>query len=160
MRTIAIVTERRADYSRFKPILELIREDPDLDYKLIVTGISLMAEHGRDIDVIKRDGFTIEATLPMFVNQAPDTGAEMTRAIGRVLPGLVDLFERLRPDIILSGFDIGANFAATVASAHMNIPVPIFKAEKSRAASTSRFAMRCRNSPICTFPPRKTRLSA
>ncbi|MCX5724570.1 MAG: UDP-N-acetylglucosamine 2-epimerase [Nitrospirae bacterium] len=123
MRTIAIVTERRADYSRFKPILELIREDPDLDYKLIVTGISLMAEHGRDIDVIKRDGFTIEATIPMFLDQAPDTGAEMTRAIGRVLPGLVDLFERLRPDIILSGFDIGANFAATVAGAHMNIPV-------------------------------------
>ena len=123
MRTIAIVTERRADYSRFKPILELIREDLDLDYKLIVTGISLMAEHGRDIDVIKRDGFTIEATLPMFLDQAPDTGAEMTRAIGRVLPGLVDLFERLRPDIILSGFDIGANFAATVAGAHMNIPV-------------------------------------
>ncbi|TKB74359.1 MAG: UDP-N-acetylglucosamine 2-epimerase (hydrolyzing) [Nitrospira sp.] len=123
MRTIAIVTERRADYSRFKPILELIREDLDLDYKLIVTGISLMAEHGRDIDVIKRDGFAIEATLPMFLDQAPDTGAEMTRAIGRVLPGLVDLFERLRPDIILSGFDIGANFAATVAGAHMNIPV-------------------------------------
>ncbi|MDH4187577.1 MAG: UDP-N-acetylglucosamine 2-epimerase [Nitrospira sp.] len=123
MRTIAVVTERRADYSRFKPILELIRKDPELDYKLIVTGISLMAKHGRDIDVITRDGFAIEATIPMFLDQAPDTGAEMTRAIGRVLPGLVDLFERIRPDIILSGFDIGANFAATVAGAHMNIPV-------------------------------------
>ncbi|MDZ4855640.1 MAG: UDP-N-acetylglucosamine 2-epimerase [Nitrospirota bacterium] len=123
MRTIAIVTERRADYSRFKPILELIREDPELDYKLIVTGISLLAEHGHDIDVIERDGFAIEATLPMFQDQAPDTGAEMARAIGRILPGLVDLFERLRPDLILSGFDIGANFAATMAGAHMNIPV-------------------------------------
>lgn len=73
--------------------------------------------------MIKQDGFTIEATLPMFRDQAPDTGAEMARAIGRILPGLVDLFERLRPDLILSGFDIGANFAATVAGAHMNIPV-------------------------------------
>ena len=123
MRTIAIVTERRADYSRFKPILELIREVRDLEYKLIVTGISLLDEHGKDIDVIRRDGFAIEATLPMFQANAPDTGAEMTRAIGRVLPGLVDLFERIKPDLILSGFDIGANFAATVAGAHMNIPV-------------------------------------
>lgn len=123
MRTLAVVTERRADYSRFKPILELIRQDPDLDYKLIVTGISLLEEHGKDIDVITRDGFAIEATLPMFRDNAPDTGAEMTRAIGRILPGLVDLFERLRPDLILSGFDIGANFAATIAGAHMNIPV-------------------------------------
>jgi GDP/UDP-N,N'-diacetylbacillosamine 2-epimerase (hydrolysing) len=123
MRTIAIVTERRADYSRYKPILELIRKDPELDYKLIVTGISLLAEHGNDIDVIKRDGFDIEAILPMFGEGAPDTGAEMVRAMGRVLPALADLFERLRPDLILSGFDIGANFAATVAGAHMNIPV-------------------------------------
>ena len=123
MRTIAIVTERRADYSRYKPILELIREDPELDYKLIVTGISLLKEHGNDIDVIKRDGFDIEAILPMFTEGAPDTGAEMVRAMGRIMPALADLFERLRPDLILSGFDIGANFAATVAGAHMNIPV-------------------------------------
>src|SRR5918911_5003137 len=123
MRTIAVVTERRADYSRFKPILELIREDSALRYKLIVTGISLLAEHGRDIDVIRRDGFEIEAELPMFREGAPDTGAEMVRAMGRVLPALTDCFERLRPDLILSGFDIGANFAAAVAGAHMNIPV-------------------------------------
>nr|MBI3611656.1 UDP-N-acetylglucosamine 2-epimerase [Nitrospirota bacterium] len=123
MRTIAIVTERRADYSRFKPILELILNEPDLDYKLIVTGISLLRDHGNDIEVIKRDGFAIEAVLPMFQEGAPDTGAEMVRAMGRVLPALVDTFERVKPDIILSGFDIGANFAAAVAGAHMNIPV-------------------------------------
>jgi GDP/UDP-N,N'-diacetylbacillosamine 2-epimerase (hydrolysing) len=123
MRTIAIVSERRADYSRFKPILELIRRDSELDYKLIVTGVSLLKEHGNDIDVIKRDGFAIEAIVPMFLENAPDTGAEMVRAIGRVMPVLADLFEQLRPDLILSGFDIGANFAATVAGAHMNIPV-------------------------------------
>jgi GDP/UDP-N,N'-diacetylbacillosamine 2-epimerase (hydrolysing) len=123
MRTFAIVTERRADYSRFKPILELIRRDPELDYKLIVTGISLLKEHGNDIEVIKRDGFAIEAVLPMFRENAPDTGAEMVRAISRILPALAECFERIRPDLILSGFDIGANFAAAVAGAHMNIPV-------------------------------------
>ena len=123
MRTIAIVSERRADYSRYKPILELIREDPELDYKLIVTGVSLLEAHGNDIDVIKRDGFVIDAVLPMFREHAPDTGAEMVRALARVMPALADVFERLRPDLILAGFDIGANFAATVAGAHMNIPV-------------------------------------
>jgi GDP/UDP-N,N'-diacetylbacillosamine 2-epimerase (hydrolysing) len=123
MRTIAIVTERRADYSRYKPVLELLRRDPELDYQLTVTGISLLKEHGYDIDVIKQDGFAIQEILPMFRENAPDTGAEMIRAMGGVLIALAGTFERLRPDIILCGFDIGANFAAAVAGAHMNIPV-------------------------------------
>ena len=41
MRKIFLVTERRADYSRFKPILELIKNDPLLDYDLVVTGLHL-----------------------------------------------------------------------------------------------------------------------
>ena len=32
---IIFVSERRADYSRFKPIMELIKKDPVFDYKLI-----------------------------------------------------------------------------------------------------------------------------
>ena len=41
MRKIFIITERRADYSRFKPILKLIENDPELDYILTVTGAHL-----------------------------------------------------------------------------------------------------------------------
>lgn len=123
MRKIAIVTERRADYSRFKPILERIRSAPDLDYQLIVTGVSLLEEHGKDIEVVLRDGFTIAAEVPMFEPGTPDTGAEMTRALGRVMGRLAVEFERLQPDIILAGFDIGANLAAAIVGAHMNILV-------------------------------------
>ena len=44
---IVIITERRADYSRFKPILEIIKKDINLDYCLIVTGLHLLKEHGK-----------------------------------------------------------------------------------------------------------------
>ena len=37
MRKIFVVTERRADYSRFKPILKLIQDDTKLTYDLVVT---------------------------------------------------------------------------------------------------------------------------
>src|SRR3989338_6976006 len=36
---------------------------------------------------------------------------------------IVDELDKAKPDIVLTGFDIGANFAAAVAGAHMNIPV-------------------------------------
>lgn len=123
MRKIAIVTERRADYSRFRPILKLLHERNDVDYRLIVTGIHLVKEHGLDIRYVQEDGFRIESVIEMFKPDAPNDGAEMARAMARAVLQLTDELERIRPDVVLSGFDIGANFAATVAAAHMNIPV-------------------------------------
>lgn len=120
---VVIVSERRADYSRFKPIMSLMKSGNFFDYYLVVTGISLLKSRGSDIDIIKKDGFKIAHTIPMYRENAPDTGAEMTRAYGRVMIGLADFFEKIKPDLILTGFDIGANFAASVIGAHMNIPV-------------------------------------
>lgn len=120
---VVIVSERRADYSRFKPIMSLMKSDNFFDYYLVVTGISLLKSRGNDIDIIKKDGFRIANTMAMYKENAPDTGTEMTRAYGRVMIGLSDFFEKIKPDLILTGFDIGANFAASVIGAHMNIPV-------------------------------------
>ena len=123
MRKIFILVERRADYSRYKPILELLSKDPFFKIHLVVTGICLLDIHGKDINYIEEDGFEISATIPMFLPNTDDTGAEMVRSMSRVLFGVVNELEKSKPDIVLSGFDIGGNFAVTIAAAHMNIPV-------------------------------------
>lgn len=123
MRKILVVIERRADYSRYRPILQMLKADPFFELHLVVTGINLLAGHGEDIGKIKADGFTVHTTIPMFSEHSPDSGAEMVRGISRVMSGIVDVLEEVKPDLVLTGFDIGANFATTVAAAHMNIPV-------------------------------------
>jgi len=122
-RKIFVVVERRADYSRYKPILEKLKADPFFDIHLVVTGICLLDIHGKDVNYIKDDGFTINAELKMFNKERPDSGGEMVRSMARVMTALVDELERAKPDLVLSGFDIGANMAVTIAAAHMNIPV-------------------------------------
>ncbi|MBI4118602.1 MAG: UDP-N-acetylglucosamine 2-epimerase (hydrolyzing) [Parcubacteria group bacterium] len=123
MRKILFVTERRADYSRFKPIIDKIIQDPDLDYYLIVTGIHLLEEYGRSIDLIKKDGLRIDSVIPMFADDHGDTGRHMVQATARFMERIAEELERLKPDMVLAGFDIGANFGVAVAAAHMNIPV-------------------------------------
>lgn len=123
MRKVFVVIERRADYSRYKPILELLKADPTFRLHLVVTGINLLPNHGDDIKKIRRDGFKINATIPMFKQHATDSGAEMVKAMSRFMLQIVDELEKSKPDLVLTGFDIGANFATTVAAAHMNIPV-------------------------------------
>ena len=124
-KNILIVTERRADFRRFKPILKLIEEDKDLDYKLIVTGLHLVKKYGYTIREIQKERFKIFSRFKMFDENyfKKNDGSEMSRAIGIAFIELSKLVNRAKPDLILSGFDIAANFVISVVGAHMNIPV-------------------------------------
>jgi len=117
---ILIITERRADYSKLRPIIELIRKSSKLDYYLIVTGSHLLKDYGYTINEIKNDGFKITSKFKMFSKNDRDTGFEMTRSFGKSVIHLSNIIEKLKPDMILSGFDIAANFAAAIIGAHTN----------------------------------------
>lgn len=122
-RKILFVTERRADYSRLKPIMRGVLESRKLGLLLLVTGMHLLKNFGETKKIIEKDGFKINATLPIFLEDDPDDGTSMVKGMGRALVGMADIFAKLKPDIIFSGFDIGANFAAAIAGMHMNIHV-------------------------------------
>ena len=120
---VAIITERRADYSRFKPILDILKKDKKFNYQLIVTGLHLLKDHGSTINEIKKDGFKILKKINMFNKGYKGDGASMIFAMGNVMKDLSKILKNIKPDIILSGFDIGANFSIVVAGAHLNIPI-------------------------------------
>lgn len=120
---IFILTERRADYSRFKPILKLIKKERKLDYCLAVTGLHLIKSHGYTINEIRKDKFKIKYKFKNFKEKKIDDEKNMILAISETLKKITNILQKEKPDLVLSGFDIGANFALTVASAHMNIPI-------------------------------------
>ena len=120
---ILTLVERRADYSRLSPILKELYKDTFFEVYLVVTGICLLDVHGKDVDYIKEDGFIINAEIPMFIQGERNTNASMVKALAKVLSGMTDEIEKFKPDLVLTGFDIGANLATTIAAAHMNIPV-------------------------------------
>jgi len=120
---ILIITERRADYSKLRSLIKAIDESSKLDYFLVVTGSHLLKEYGYTINEIKNDGFKIAAKFNMFSTKREDTGAEMTRSFSKAITHLSRIIEKIKPDIILAGFDIAANFASAIIGAHMNIVV-------------------------------------
>tara|TARA_Y100000590_G_scaffold256811_1_gene288416 strand:+ start:9350 stop:10492 length:1143 start_codon:yes stop_codon:yes gene_type:complete len=125
MKKIFIITERRADFSRFKPIIKLIEKDKSLDYQLVVTGLHLVKKHGYTIKEIQKEKFKILAKFKMFDKNYffNNDGVAMSDALGVVFKKLPKILKKVKPDLILSGFDIAANFALCVCGAHMNIPV-------------------------------------
>lgn len=122
---IFLVTERRADFSRFKPILKLIEKEKKINYHLVVTGLHLVRKHGYTINEILKEKFKVYKKFKMFDDGyfLKNDGAEMSNALGIAVCKLSNILKKSKPDLILSGFDIAANFAATICGAHMNIPV-------------------------------------
>lgn len=121
-RKVLIVTERRADYSKFRPVIAGIKKSTKLDYILVVTGSHLLKASG-SIREIQRDGYKISAKFDMYPKNRTDTGADMAYSVGKAMIKLTEIISKSKPDIVLSGFDIGADLAAAIVGAHMNIPV-------------------------------------
>lgn len=122
-RKILFVTERRADYSRLKPILLLAKKSKKLDVKIVATGLHFLKSFGETKKALREDGFTIDLELPVYRTLDKDDGATMVRAFGQFILKLTDAVEKIKPDLIFCGFDLGAHLAAAIVGMHLNIPV-------------------------------------
>lgn len=122
-RRILFVTERRADYSRLKPIMKGVQKSKKLKLMLVLTGAHLLKNFGKTKKIVEADGFKIDASFLMFKENAKDDGPSMVKAMARALDQMAEVFPKLKPDIVFCGFDLGAHLAAAITAMHLNIHV-------------------------------------
>ena len=93
---ILIVTERRADFSRFKPILNLIKKEKKMDYQLIVTGLHLIKKYGYTINEIIENNFKVNSTFKMFYKKynLENDGAAMSFSMGKAFCALSKILKK------------------------------------------------------------------
>ena len=120
-RTICVVTGTRAEYGLLVPLMNAVREDPDLDLRLVATGTHLSSRYGETYRAIEADGFTIDHKVPLDLSDDSPTG--IARAMGQALVGFSEYFEGQRPDVVVV---LGDRFETmTVAQAAMLTLVPL-----------------------------------
>jgi UDP-N-acetylglucosamine 2-epimerase (non-hydrolysing)/GDP/UDP-N,N'-diacetylbacillosamine 2-epimerase (hydrolysing) len=120
-RKIACMTATRADYPRVKSVLQEITARPNLELKLIVTGMHLVKEFGHTVDEIVRDGFEIDERVEMY--SGDDTPYGMAVAAARCAKGMADAFNKIKPDLFLLTVDRIETLAAAQSAAYMNLPI-------------------------------------
>lgn len=121
MRKIAVVTGTRAEYGGFYKVLKAIKIHPALKLSLVVAGMHLSREFGYTVEEIENDGFKIEAKVDMLLSS--DTLGAMAKSVGLGIIEMAQVWEQIKPDIILVLGDRIEPLAATIAGAYMNIPV-------------------------------------
>jgi UDP-N-acetylglucosamine 2-epimerase (non-hydrolysing)/GDP/UDP-N,N'-diacetylbacillosamine 2-epimerase (hydrolysing) len=121
MRTIAVLTTSRADFGHLYWPLARMREHPDLDPRLIVTGAHLSPAFGHTVDEIRAAGFAIEDALECLLSSDTDVG--MAKTTGLATISLADTLARMRPDILLLIADRYEMLAPATAALALRIPM-------------------------------------
>lgn len=120
-RNLCIVTGSRAEFSLLKGVIELLREDKDLNLSLVATGMHLSPEFGSTFQEIIHDGFHIDYFVESLLSG--DTPAMISKSIGLGIIGFSDAFKILKPDLVLVLGDRYEIFSASTAALVANIPI-------------------------------------
>lgn len=113
-RRICFVTGTRAEFGLMRSTLRAIAARPKLQLQLVVTGMHLDPRHGRSVDVIRRDGWKIDAVVPW--RPGSNDSGEVANHTGIAMSGLARAFDKLEPDVVLVCGDRVEAFAAASAA--------------------------------------------
>ncbi|WP_127023274.1 UDP-N-acetylglucosamine 2-epimerase [Flagellimonas beolgyonensis] len=121
MRKIAIVTGTRADYGLLRPLIFAIKEDSELELKLLATGMHLIPEFGSTYREIESDGLSIDVKIEDGLDG--DSAKSIAKAIGRAIIGFAEAFDELKPDLLVVLGDRTEILAAVTAAIVASIPI-------------------------------------
>ena len=120
-RRIALVTGTRAEFGLLFWVIKEIQSDPDLELQLIVTGMHLSPEFGMTVEEIEKEGIPVAEKVEVLLSS--DTPVGICKSMGLSLISFGEVYERLKPDIVVV---LGDRFEIfTVAAAAMISQIPV-----------------------------------
>ncbi len=93
--------------------LAAIRDHSRLQLQIVATGMHLSAAHGRTVNSIRNEGWTVDATVPWKTSRSPQQSAVAT---GTAMAGIAVAIAKLKSDIVLVVGDRVEAFAAASAA--------------------------------------------
>jgi UDP-N-acetylglucosamine 2-epimerase (non-hydrolysing)/GDP/UDP-N,N'-diacetylbacillosamine 2-epimerase (hydrolysing) len=115
-----VLTGKRGGFGAMKPMLRLMRDDPEIELQLVVTDQHVSDRFGRTEQEVRQE-FEIAAAVDM--RQADASPYARAAALGNCLSGMAETMAELRPDICVLYGDRGEVAAAALAATTLNIPI-------------------------------------
>ena len=118
---ICIVTGTRAEYGILSQLMKKIKDDNETKLQLIVTGMHLSPEFGLTYRQIEKDGFFIDEKIEILLSSDTDIGT--SKSMGLALISFSEVYQRLKPDMVVLLGDRYEILAATIAAYTAKIPI-------------------------------------
>jgi GDP/UDP-N,N'-diacetylbacillosamine 2-epimerase (hydrolysing) len=123
-RKIIAVSGARSDYDLLFSVYDKLNKDPDVEFKIIITGPNLSDNYGYTAQNIEQDGFEIAARIFNLVDSSQKIGRIIS--IGLQIPSLANILNQEKPDIVIVAGDREESITVTMTCAYIDIPVAHF----------------------------------
>lgn len=121
MKKICVVTGTRAEYGLLKPVILKLKLLPEVDLKLVVTGMHLSTEFGLTYKFIEEDSITIDKKIEILLSS--DSPSAVSKSMAIALMEFSTYFKETSPDLLLLLGDRFEIFAVATAATLFNIPI-------------------------------------
>ena len=96
---ICVATGTRAEYGLLRPLMTAIKNEPNWQLQILVTGAHLSPEFGLTFHEIEKDGFHIDKKVEMLLSS--DTASSIVKSMGLGMIGFSDALQDLNPDLLV-----------------------------------------------------------
>ena len=121
IKNICVVVNNRANYARVKSLLKEINLSSKLKLKLVIGASSLLQKYGELESVIKKDKFKVSEKFYSILEGG--NNLTMAKSAALTLLEVVDVFEKIKPDLVFVIADRFENLSVAMAASYMNIPL-------------------------------------
>ena len=118
-RKICFVLVNRANYGRVKLLMLEIKKKKNLELQVVLVSSPLLKKYGQLDEIIKKDGFKINASF--FTHVEGENLHTMTKSTALCLLELSSCFKNLSPDIVFTIGDRYESLATAIAASYSNI---------------------------------------
>jgi len=99
VRRVAVITGTRAEYGLLVPVMRAVAARRGLQLQLVVTGMHVCRRLGMTINQIRKDGWRIDARVPM--QRGDDHPLDQAHGLARGIRGISDYLHGANSDIVV-----------------------------------------------------------
>lgn len=124
MKRILGMSSIRSDYDLMSGVYRRLARDPDVDFKLLVSGAHLSPAFGRSVDLIRQDGLEILAEVETLISG--DSKSSRLKTAAGLLAGALEMVRGYNPDTLVYAGDREDVLIGAALGAFLDIPTVHF----------------------------------
>lgn len=103
MKKILAFSSIRSDYDIMSALYKLLKDDEEIDFRIIVSGAHLSHSYGHSVDLIEKDGLDILLSIETLLDS--DTHVSRLKSAALLLQNSLETINKFAPDLMLFAGD-------------------------------------------------------